>query len=281
MSVPTASERRSFPFLRPKFLLKGLIPLAVVLPLAYFVPKLLLFYVLCGIYDVARNQIIDRTLIWRYFFGNGILTWLLSPYNILMDLLALPYINRGVYRLEDLPTPWQEEVRQLLDVAQRENLVDRIKERSETFRRTMFFFKWYGFTVDSFLATPAFHRRWKYVQTIGVSVFSKKTSTSKHFGPLRSTLRILYNLNDTEDDLAYIVVGNRSNYWRESKLFVFDDTLMHQSFNEFDKPRYCLFVDIVRPTLFPGLLRVFVRVMGTISRSFNFVFYNHWKVIER
>src|ERR1700690_654368 len=142
MPTPTALERRGFPFLWPKFLLKrGLLPLAVIGPLAYFVPKLLLFYVICGIYDVARNRVIDRTLIWRYFFGNGILTWLLSPYNILMDILTLPYVNRGVYRLEDLPAPWQVEVRQLIDLARQGDLVNQVKERAETHRRTMFFFK--------------------------------------------------------------------------------------------------------------------------------------------
>ena len=282
MRVPAAPGRRSFPFIEPKFLLKrGVVPLAIFAPLAYFVPKLLLFYVLCGIYDIARNPGIDRALVWRYFFGNGIPTWLLSPFNILMDLLALPYINRRVYRLEDLPAAHQKEVRRLIDVARQENLVGQIEERAKAFRRTMVFFKWYGLNVNSFLKIPAFHQRWNYVQTIGVSVFSKKTSTSKHFGPLRVTLRILYNLNDIDDDSAYIVVGNKSHHWRENKLFIFDDTLMHQSFNETDKPRYCLFVDIIRPTLFPGLLKLSVRVVGMISRSVNFIFYQNWKVIER
>jgi len=51
-----------------------------------------------------------------------------------------------------------------------------------------------------------------------------------------------------------IVVGKTTNYWCENKLFIFDDTLLHQSFNESDKARYCLFVDIVRPSLVPALL---------------------------
>ena len=31
----------------------------------------------------------------RYFAGNGVFTWLLSPFNLLMDLLALPYWNKA------------------------------------------------------------------------------------------------------------------------------------------------------------------------------------------
>jgi hypothetical protein len=29
---------------------------------------------------------------------------MLSPFNLLLDVLGLPYPNRGVYQLEDLPT---------------------------------------------------------------------------------------------------------------------------------------------------------------------------------
>jgi len=276
-----ASSTQAF-LLRPKFLLKRIVfPLAVFVPLGYFLPKLTLFYALCGIYDVSRNPGLNGDVLRRYFLGNGILLWLLSPFNILMDLLTLPHINKGVYRLEDLPAAYQEEVKLLIEVAQKENLVAQLEERSKEFPRTMIFFKWYGVNVDTFLNIAAFHQPWKYIQTIGVSVFNKKVSTSQHFGFLRATLRILYNLNDIDDRSAYITVGDKTNYWCENKLFIFDDTLMHQSFNETDKTRYCLFVDMIRPTLFPGLLVFAVSLIRALSRSVNFIFYQNWKVIER
>jgi len=276
-----ASSTQAF-LLRPKFLLKRIVfPLAVFVPLGYFLPKLTLFYALCGIYDVSRNPGLNGDVLRRYFLGNGTLLWLLSPFNILMDLLTLPHINKGVYRLEDLPAAYQEEVKRLIEVAQKENLVAQLEERSKEFPRTMIFFKWYGVNVDTFLNIAAFHQPWKYIQTIGVSVFNKKVSTSQHFGFLRATLRILYNLNDIDDRSAYITVGDKTNYWCENKLFIFDDTLMHQSFNETDKTRYCLFVDMIRPTLFPGLLVFAVSLIRALSRSVNFIFYQNWKVIER
>jgi aspartyl/asparaginyl beta-hydroxylase (cupin superfamily) len=276
-----ASSTQAF-LLRPKFLLKRIVfPLAVFVPLGYFLPKLTLFYALCGIYDVSRNPGLNGDVLRRYFLGNGTLLWLLSPFNILMDLLTLPHINKGVYRLEDLPAAYQEEVKLLIEVAQKENLVAQLEERSKEFPRTMIFFKWYGVNVDTFLNIAAFNQPWKYIQTIGVSVFNKKVSTSQHFGFLRATLRILYNLNDIDDRSAYITVGDKTNYWCENKLFIFDDTLMHQSFNETDKTRYCLFVDMIRPTLFPGLLVSAVSLIRALSRSVNFIFYQNWKVIER
>jgi aspartyl/asparaginyl beta-hydroxylase (cupin superfamily) len=265
-----------------KFLLKRVaLPIVVFAPLIYFFPKLSLFYAVCGFYDVARNRAIDGAVIRRYFLGNGILTWLLSPFNIVMDLLSLPYINKGVYQLADLPSAYQEEVKRLIDTAQRENLVRQLEERSKENPRTMIFFKWYGLNVDTFLNIPTFHQDWKYIRTIGVSIFNKKASTSKHFGPTRTTLRVLYNLNDMDDHSAYIVVGDKTSYWRENKLFIFDDTLIHQSFNETDKMRYCLFVDILRPTKFTALMTAIVSVMRVLSRSFNFIFYSNWKVIDR
>jgi beta-hydroxylase len=144
----------------------------------------------------------------------------------------------------------------------------------------MIFFKWYGENVDTFLQTPSFHKPWKYIQTIGVSIFNRKISTSKHFGPIRPTLRVLYNLDDVGDRSAYIVVGDAVNYWTDNKLFIFDDTLLHQSINQSEKIRYCLFVDMLRPSLAPALMRPFVKLVHFIFKSANFVFYDKWKIIR-
>ncbi len=251
-----------------------------VLVLAYFFPKLTLFYALCGFYDVGRNRPLDLATLRQYFLVNGVTNLLLSPLNILLDLLTLPYLNKGIYRLEDLPAPYREEVERLIAVAKQENLVGQLEARARELSRTMIFFKWYGENIDTFLKTPAFHQRWKYIETIGVSVFNKKVSTSKHFGPIRPTLRVLYNLNDIDDHSAYIEVGGARSYWKENKLFIFDDTLMHQSFNESDKIRYCLFVDILRPSLLPGLLRPFVKLVHVCFKGANFMFYKQWKIIQ-
>ena len=69
---------------------------------------------------------------------------------------------------------------------------------------------------------------------IGVSIFNKKASTGLHFGPLRLTLRVLYNINTIDDPNVYVTVGDVTHRWRDGKLFIFDDTLQHQSVNESD-----------------------------------------------
>ena len=90
------------------FVRRVLFPLGVLAPFAYFFPKIALFYAICGAYDVGRNQGLNFSTLRRYFIGNGFLTWVLSPFNTLLDLLSLPYINKGVYRMEDLPPAYQD-----------------------------------------------------------------------------------------------------------------------------------------------------------------------------
>jgi aspartyl/asparaginyl beta-hydroxylase (cupin superfamily) len=247
----------------------------------YFLPKTALFYALCGAYDVSRNSGLSATTLRRYFIGNGFFTWVLSPFNSLLDLFSLPHVNKGVYRLEDLPPAYRDEVTRLIKAANESNLVAQMEEASKQYPRTMAFFRWYGVDQNTFLNAPALRQPWQYIETIGISVFNKKVSTSKHFGYLRASLRILYNLNDMTDDSAYIVVGDQTNYWRENKLFIFDDTLLHQSFNETDQTRYCLFVDMIRPTPFPAVMRAVVGAVRLLTQSFKFVYYQNWKVIER
>jgi hypothetical protein len=258
-----------------------LFPLCVLAPFAYFFPKIAILYVVCGGYDVSRNTGLELSTLRRYFIGNGFPTWVLSPFNTLLDLLSLPYVNKGVYRLEDLPPAYQDEVVRLIAAAKDANLVAQLEEAANKYSRTMIFFRWYGVNKETFLDIPAFHQPWKYIQTIGVSVFNKKVSTSKHFGFLRASLRILYNLNDMNDDSAYIVVGDKTSYWRENKLFIFDDTLLHQSVNETDQTRYCLFVDMIRPTPFPSVMRAIISGVRLLTQSFKFVYYQNWKLIER
>jgi len=247
---------------------------------AWFAPGFAVFYLLCGLYDVARNSQLDGYTIYQYFFGRGLGTWMLSPFNILMDILHLPFWNKGVYRLEDLPRAHQQEIRGLIESMQREELVEKIQTRLTDGDREMLFFKWYGQNIDGPIEIPEFQRRYPLVRTIGVSVFNRRKSTNRHFGPLRMTIRVLYNLNDVKSDDAWIEVGKHVNVWREEKMFIFDDTLMHQSFNETEAPRYCAFIDVVRPGLLPGLMACLVDWLGVVLIRTNHIFYKNWSFIR-
>ena len=253
--------------------------LLIAVPLAYVLPKLVLVYLVCALYDVSRNSERTPELFEKYFLREGLTTWLLSPVNALLDLLSLPYVNKGIYKLGDLPLEHQGEIVRVIELARRQDLVGRLQMAASAQKRSMFFFKFYGTNVETVAHVPEFHENYKHIVTIGVSVFNNRQSVSKHFGPLRASFRLLYNINDMIDNSSYIVVGKTTNYWCENKLFIFDDTLQHQSVNESDQPRYCLFIDIIRPTLIPMAFKYFIGAIGNLTaQGTNKFFYRQWKV---
>lgn len=256
---------------------KRIIPLGLGL---YFIPKILGVYLCFGLLDVLRNRPFRIATLDRYFFGNGTVTWLLSPVNLLFDVLSLPYFNKGIYQLSDLPAGYRNEIQSIIDTARRRDIVGQLEKRMEGKPRGMMFFKWYGKNLDTSVEMPEYHEPFRYVRTIGVSVFSKKQSTGRHFGPLRLTLRVLYNVNTIDDRNVFIQVGDHVHYWRDEKLFIFDDTLQHQSCNESDKVRYCMFVDILRPSALPWLLDGYLCVIRMLISRFRAVFYQHWTFLK-
>ena len=271
------SERNQRNLRTLKKALKRIVPLALAL---YFIPWLFLCYVALGLIDFSRNsQRTFRTLD-RYFAGNGVFTWLLSPFNLLMDVFCLPYWNRGIYRLQDLPPAYQSEIQTLIDAASNRNLVGLLESKMQEKKRGMIFFKWYGKNIPGSVDMPEYHQPFQYIRTIGVSIFNKKQSTGEHFGPLRVTLRVLYNINDIDNKNVYIRVGNQTHFWKENKLFIFDDTLQHQSCNESDAMRYCLFVDMLRPSPWPGLMSGVLTGIRLMMAPVRAIFYKHWTVIK-
>jgi len=269
--------RSSQVFRYSKKAIKRIIPLAV---LAYFFYRILIVYAVLGLLDVLRNRPFTASLMYRYFLGKGVLTWLLSPFNLLMDLISLPYWNKGIYKLTDLPQRYQAEIQTLIDAAHSRNLVGALEEKLGEKKRGMIFFQWYGKILDTSVDIPEFRQRYKYLRTIGVSIFNKKQSTDRHFGPLRVTFRVLYNVNTIEDPNVYVQVGNQVHRWRDDKLFIFDDTLEHESHNESDGIRYCLFVDILRPSLVPWVLSGVVTGIRLLVAPVRAVFYKHWTFIK-
>ena len=73
----------------------------------YFIPIITLIWLVCGLIDVLRNKKKDQRLFSLYFTGNGMFTWLLSPFNLLVDLIS--YKNWGVWKLEQFPADYQRE----------------------------------------------------------------------------------------------------------------------------------------------------------------------------
>ncbi len=249
------------------------------LVLAYFIPRVILFFLLCGIYDVTRNEKLDFSKLVQFFLGNGLFTWFVSPLNLLMDILAIPYLNYGVYQLEDLPERHRAEITRIIAETKKMNLAATIAQAYEISHRTMFFFRWYGKELSVPVELPSAFGEYRLIKTIGLSVFKPREATSRHFGPFRATLRVLYNLDETVDEEVYIEVGRTKHRWKDNPLFIFDDTLLHQSVNYSDNLRFCLFVDILRPSKLNFALSGVVSAIGFVLRSAKRVFYKNWKIV--
>src|SRR5579872_5760693 len=223
------------------------IALIVLAPALYFAPSVTLFFVVCGALDIGRHFKITPGMAEKYFLGNGILTWLLSPINLLADILSAR--NLGIYRLEDLPAEHRAEIEACVKafVDNGELIKAHVADVLGDKKRGMLAFKWYAKQQDNTLKIPAFEREYRYIKTIAVSVFRTQEKTSWHFGPLRLTFRVLFNLDPVDSDQVFIGVDDKTHFWNKQPLFIFDDTLFHCSVNGSEQARYCLFMDIVRP----------------------------------
>ena len=55
-----------------------------------------------------------------------------------------------------------------------------------------------------------------------------------------------------DSDKVFIQCGWEKHYWIENPLYIFDDTLIHRSVNDYKARRHAVFMDIMRPRRFPG-----------------------------
>ena len=233
-------------------------------------------WIIFGLIDVSRHKTMNFKLIKEYFMGKGVLTFLLSPLNLLTDLLS--HRNLHTFKVNDLPPAHQNEINEVIELFDKNSkqIANRFKEATND-NRTMLFYKWYGYKLDESILD--FDKDYKYIKTIGVSLFREKTSTSRHFGPLRATFRILYNFNKVKNEGSYIEADGRINKWKHSPIFIFDDTLIHQSFNEEDDLRYCAFIDIIRPSYFENIMKIILSSVGFLLKNTRSIFYKNWKMI--
>jgi aspartyl/asparaginyl beta-hydroxylase (cupin superfamily) len=266
--------------IRRKQLRRAAIALVVLVPALYFAPYVTLFFLVCGALDISRHFEITPQMARKYFLGSGIITWLLSPINLLADMLSPR--NPGTYRLEDLPAQHRAEIEACVKafVDNGDLIKARVAEVLGDKSRGMLTFKWFARQQDSTVRIPAFEQDYRYIKTIAVSVFNTRERTSWHFGPLRLTLRVLYNLDPIDSDDVFINVDDKTHLWKQQPLFVFDDTLFHRSVNDADPARYCLFMDIVRPNHLQPVFEAGVAAAALISASFKTVFYKNWLFIR-
>lgn len=99
------------------------------------------------------------------------------------------------------------------------------------------------------------------------SVLGPGKHLPEHRGPYNGVLRCQLALVVPEPAAACgILVGGETAQWREGKCLVFDDSYLHCAWNDSDRDRVVLFMDIVRP-LRPPVSWLNKAVINAIGRS--------------
>jgi len=120
----------------------------------------------------------------------------------------------------------------------------------------VFFFLAYGsFLYENCSKCPitfSILKKHKNIKTAMFSTLPPDSTMSPHRGPLKGVLRCLYKLDFTgERNTACLQIKNKIFDWYDNDYIIFDDTLTHNTWNNSDKPRVVLFLDIERPLIFP------------------------------
>jgi beta-hydroxylase len=93
------------------------------------------------------------------------------------------------------------------------------------------------------------------MKTAFFSILAPGKHLPPHRGPYKGVLRLHLGLLIPEPaEKCGIRVGTETRHWQEGKVIVFDDTFDHEAWNDTDKTRVVLFVDIMRPMRFPANL---------------------------
>jgi ornithine lipid ester-linked acyl 2-hydroxylase len=93
------------------------------------------------------------------------------------------------------------------------------------------------------------------MSTAFFSILGPGVRLPPHHGPWNGFIR--YHLGlivPGPREKVGIIVGGERAHWAEGESLIFDDTYEHQVWNDTDKTRVVLFLDVVRPCRFPGSL---------------------------
>ena len=84
-----------------------------------------------------------------------------------------------------------------------------------------------------------------------LSILGPRKYLPPHCGPWAGVLRAHLGLIIPDEGDCSITVDDKTYYWKNGEVVYFDDTYKHSAFNNSDKIRVVLFMDILRPMKFP------------------------------
>lgn len=177
--------------------------------------------------------------------------------------------NPPVYDKETFPwvreieSNWQKIRAELNDVMQRRDdlpsfheIMPQVETITKDNQWKTYFLAGYGLaSEENAKRCPETTRLLKKIpgmKTAFFSILSPKKHIPAHKGPYNGVLRYHLGLQVPEPkEQCRIRVHDRIIHWDEGDSIIFDDTYEHQVWNDTDGYRAVLFVDFVRPVMFP------------------------------
>lgn len=119
-----------------------------------------------------------------------------------------------------------------------------------------YFFYGYGIKVDKNCQrcpeTTRIIENIPGMKTAFFSILFPGKHIPEHRGPYKGVIRCLFGLKIPEPrEKCRIRVGTETRTWETGKCMIFDDSFPHEAWNETEKIRVVLFLDIMRPLRFP------------------------------
>lgn len=229
------------------------------LPLWVFVPPALYYHFRGRVRFRFHRQLFDHSTF-------------MAPYNALVTLFSAvprtPFVDPAlVPELRLLRESWEV----LRDEALALHRAGRIRGRDETFddagfnsffRRgwKRFYLKWYGEPHASARElcprSLAILERTPHVRAAAFVRMGPRNRLPTHRDPFAGSLRYHLGLRTPNSEACRMIVDGTTYWWRDGEDVLFDETYVHQVFNDTDEDRLILFCDVERPLRSRLLARV-------------------------
>ena len=187
---------------------------------------------------------------------------IMSPINCLMYLFSAvpttPYLNvESIPELSVLRNNWQVIKDEGIKLMENE-LIASSKNKDDAgfnsfFKRgwKRFYLKWYNTAHPSAIeACPITVNILKDIPNVKAAMFALLPPYSKlglHRDPYAGSLRYHLGLATPNSDDCFISVDGKKYSWRDGEDILFDETYVHEAYNNTDQSRLILFCDVARP----------------------------------
>ncbi len=189
-------------------------------------------------------------------------TALMSPINCLMYLFsAVP--NKPYLAVEDVPNlsilreNWQEIREEGLRLMNKELITANNNNDDAGFHTFFkrgwkrFYLKWYHTAHPSALKEcPLTSDLLKQIPNVKAGMFALLPPGGKlglHRDPYAGSLRYHLGLSTPNSDDCAILVDGQKYSWRDGEDVLFDETFVHEAYNNTNQERWILFCDVARP----------------------------------